>query len=647
MVQQIININSLLRSGKEAAVTQLRQYSPADSRKFLNASLGHIAHAIGSTKSEDIATIDILTQLVIAHPDLFELKDSCIILVECSFFYEQLGNFKEGVRIGLIAFGLAIKHGDINLQRRANNVLGALSMRICDFQGACHYFEKALRLSRRLDNPLYECSVLGNVAGLFHAMGLTRDATRVYLRCLSYTGNTAQSRVMQAYNAVNALKISPLTCDAAAVEYSYKIACKYIKLKQFAENSLLLAYFELGRSRYLIDRNQQDLADQHIKKAMAQHGRSNNPRVAALLKTAKALCLFASGREEGVRQSKHLLKQLLVTTKNLPTHHEDVLRALIQVYSTEKTLYGARVSLKFAQQLRQYVLEEKQTRFAFQLSNGFAICGAAEVEDGASLGGLACGQDGDGTLGEEVELRAVYEGLARARRSLMEERFRTGAYSVAENWALAAELSDDGSGGRHCFRVGKLAKTLAFAIGMRPENCIELELACRLHDIGKIAVDEKTLPGLRTHEGWAFGAVIEHTVAGARLLDCSTDPILMMAAVVAKHHHEWWNGCGYPDGLRGDAIPVEARICAIADTYESFTSPVSGCMGWTHKEAVQQICAMGGVQLDPGLISPFLEVVASHAAKRDRVTEEVNRSMERNQLARAKKKLFETLELMD
>lgn len=652
MVRQIQNLNSLLCDGRERAITQLRQRSPDSLREFVRAALAHVAHAAGNAKTEDVPLLDILSELSISEPDFFGLKNSCTILIDSSFFHEQLGNFREGIRIGVVASELATKHGDVNLQRRVNNALGALSLRICDFQMACRYFEVALRLARKLANPLYECSVLGNIAGLFNAMGLNRDATRVFIRCLSYSGNTAEFRMTQAYNAVNALKISRLISDSTAADYSYKIACKRLKLKQFATNTLLLAYFEYGRALYLMDRGKQDLASRHINRAILQYGGSNNPRIDALLGTAKALCLFASGRLAKVRQAKRVLRQLLCTTKEFPTHHEDVLRGLIQVYGAESTLHGMRVSLKYAQQLRQYVLEEKQTRFSFQIGNGRDNSPSRykrrsqDDSNRITLASLSYSRINDGPLSVGAEINAIYEGLVKVRESVTEDRFRTGAYSVAENWALAAEFSDDSSG-RHCFRVGKLAGAIAFAIGTKPESCVEVELACRLHDIGKIAIDNHVFPRLRANETEGFRSVKEHTVAGARLLNCSTDKILRIAAIVAKYHHEWWNGCGYPDGLKGDAIPLEARICAFADTYDSLISPVSGHLAWTHKQAVQQICAMGGVQLDPGLISPFLEAVGVDAAASDRVSEEVDRSMERNQLARAKKKLFEALELVD
>ncbi|MGI9025361.1 MAG: HD-GYP domain-containing protein, partial [Burkholderiaceae bacterium] len=142
-------------------------------------------------------------------------------------------------------------------------------------------------------------------------------------------------------------------------------------------------------------------------------------------------------------------------------------------------------------------------------------------------------------------------------------------------------------------------------------------------------------------------SIIDHALAGARLLSSSVEPIFKIASAVAMHHHEWWNGCGYPQGLKGELIPLEARICAIADTYDTLTHPEPGIAAWTHKEAVQQICAMAGVQLDPNLISPFLQALEGAGALKERVAIEVDQSMERNQLARAKRKLFETLELVD
>ena len=658
MIPPLEEIKSLLCEGREHAFAQLRSYSVQDVQAILEESIALFSQTANNSRVEDEPLLDILAQLAFESASIFGLDKSATILTDYSFYHEQLGNFRKGIKFGMIALELAETHGDINLQRRAHSVLGAHFVGICDFQMACHHLEVALRFARKLDNPLFECAVLSNISILFSGMGLHRDSTRVALKALSYPDNTLPLQSLQALNAVNILKMSRLINDSRTRDYSYRMASVRIKRKHLEANKLLIAYFEFSRALYLIDCGKRDIASRHIDRALVQHGLTNNPRVDALLLTAKALCAFVSADPLQTRKAKQALKRLLHTTIEFPTHHEDVLRALVQVYGAEKTLRGRKVSLSYAQQLRQYVLEEKKVDFSLQIdedSNGGNISNSLHLKlDHLALRKRSVEAERPSPpldrknakpLDVEREFSAIYDDLAKLRESVTEERFRTGAYAIAENWALAAEFSTDSSG-RHCFRVGKLARAIALNLFMKAEECVEVELACRLHDIGKIAINEITFQRPELYPSEDYKSVKEHTIAGARLLSCSRDPILIIAADVAKYHHEWWNGCGYPEGLRGEVIPLGARICAIADTYDTLTNPQDDRVTWTHTEAVQQICAMAGVQLDPNLILPFLEAMKGDAAATERVAEEVDRSMERNQLAQAKKKLFEALELV-
>ena len=367
-----------------------------------------------------------------------------------------------------------------------------------------------------------------------------------------------------------------------------------------------------------------------------------------MLQTAKALCASLSMNPSEIRKAKRTLKHLLQTMVQFPTHHEEVLRALIQIYSAEGTVQGKRIGLRYASQLKQYVLAEKQASFSIQLGADSLERGGKDLEllPGLFFVGPPPSCHERMAHDSELQLGAICDSLADVRKSVNEERFISGAYAVAENWALAAEFSTEGSG-RHCFRVGKLASAIAFTLGMDMRSCVELDLACRLHDIGNIVVYKTCLRRPRQSEFNCFKSQREHTAAGAHLLGCSSDPVLMLASGIARYHHEWWNGCGYPEGLRGEEIPLAARICAFADAYDTLTNADGDHLAWTHGEAVQQICAMAGVQLDPNLIAPFLESVDGDVSAKEHVAREVDCSMERNQLLRAKKKLFEALELID
>ena len=138
--------------------------------------------------------------------------------------------------------------------------------------------------------------------------------------------------------------------------------------------------------------------------------------------------------------------------------------------------------------------------------------------------------------------------------------------------ALVAEYRDDLSRGEHVRRVGQTAALLAGVLEL-PEAQVELiRLAAPLHDLGKIAIPETILlkPGRLTPD--EFEVMKTHTSRGAAMLSGSRHPLLQMAERIARSHHERWDGGGFPQRLRGEAIPLEARIVAVADAFDAMNS---------------------------------------------------------------------------
>ena len=213
-------------------------------------------------------------------------------------------------------------------------------------------------------------------------------------------------------------------------------------------------------------------------------------------------------------------------------------------------------------------------------------------------------------LRKHDELTAIHGDMASLRVETLKAAMRTAAYDVAENWALTAEFFDDQTG-EHCFRVGRLAGLLAAEIGIDPENCVRIEHAARLHDIGKIAVNEMILLKPGPLDAAEVTAMRAHTEIGAQLLESSSDETLQMAAMIAKYHHAWWNGAGYP-GVSGENIPLAARICAFADVYDALTNERPYKRAWPHKLAVEQMMCESGAHFDPRLMRPFLAVLERH-----------------------------------
>jgi HD-GYP domain-containing protein (c-di-GMP phosphodiesterase class II) len=180
---------------------------------------------------------------------------------------------------------------------------------------------------------------------------------------------------------------------------------------------------------------------------------------------------------------------------------------------------------------------------------------------------------------------------------------------MLERLAVTAELRDDITG-KHCFRVGRLSLLIAEEADMPAVFRANLEAAARLHDIGKIAIPDAILlkPGRLTP---AEREVMQaHATIGADLLKQAMNATMKAAECVARHHHERWDGTGYPAGLVGEAIPLEARVVAIADVFDALTHARPYKSAWTRQEATRYIVEQSGRHFDPALVESFLRVLA-------------------------------------
>jgi putative two-component system response regulator len=179
---------------------------------------------------------------------------------------------------------------------------------------------------------------------------------------------------------------------------------------------------------------------------------------------------------------------------------------------------------------------------------------------------------------------------------------------LLEQMAFTAEMRDDPSG-EHVYRVAKLARLLAEAHGQEPAWCEDLELAARLHDIGKVAIPDTVMKKTTPLTDGERAIVQTHTSTGADLLAKSKMSYAELAEDVARHHHERWDGGGYPEGISGTAIPLGARIVALADVYDALTHEKTYRAAWSSDQALAEIEKNTETQFDPALAGLFVPLV--------------------------------------
>jgi putative two-component system response regulator len=203
---------------------------------------------------------------------------------------------------------------------------------------------------------------------------------------------------------------------------------------------------------------------------------------------------------------------------------------------------------------------------------------------------------------------AVRDALERASRSRDELRERLLAPTLASALANAIEARDSYLHG-HCERLAALAVRVGEELGLRAEEIETLRLGAILHDVGKIGIPDRVLlkPGPLDDEEWVIAK--QHPLIGDKLLE----PLDLLAAArpIVRHHHERVDGGGYPDGLAGDAIPLGARIVAVADSVEVMSSRQLYRRPRSTDEIVDELRRQRGAQWDAAVVDVVLELIAS------------------------------------
>jgi putative two-component system response regulator len=200
-----------------------------------------------------------------------------------------------------------------------------------------------------------------------------------------------------------------------------------------------------------------------------------------------------------------------------------------------------------------------------------------------------------------VALREALGETTEARRQIHRAHLDT-----IRRLTVAAELKDHDTG-LHSERIGLYARVMAEALGMSPGEAETVRHAAPLHDVGKLGIPDQILlkPGKLDEREWAI--MRSHTTLGADLLADSESDIIRMGQGIARSHHERWDGGGYPEGLRGLEIPLEARICAVADFFDALTMDRPYRQAVATDVVLDMIREESGAHFDPSAVEAFFD----------------------------------------
>jgi putative nucleotidyltransferase with HDIG domain len=190
-----------------------------------------------------------------------------------------------------------------------------------------------------------------------------------------------------------------------------------------------------------------------------------------------------------------------------------------------------------------------------------------------------------------------------------QQELRDSYDNTLEGWSRALEIRDKETQG-HSIRVTALTMQMGNLLGMSEIEQENLYRGALLHDIGKMAIPDSILTKNSSLNEDERKLIQTHPKIAEEML--SKIAFLTPALVIPSYHHEWWNGTGYPYGLKGEKIPLAARIFAIVDVWDALLSDRPYRKAWPKEKAIQYLKDQSGIQFDPKIVELFLKVVSTN-----------------------------------
>ena len=216
----------------------------------------------------------------------------------------------------------------------------------------------------------------------------------------------------------------------------------------------------------------------------------------------------------------------------------------------------------------------------------------------------------------------IVRARVRTHLSLVRaDELRKTRLQIIQCLGRAAEYRDNETG-LHVIRMSHYSRILALAAGFSPDEAEDIFHAAPMHDVGKIGTPDAVLLKPGRLEPDERVVMEQHVRMGAEILGEHDSSLLQLARSIALYHHEKYDGSGYPHNLAGEAIPVEARIIAIADVFDALTSVRPYKHEWPVEEAVALLRRESGKHFDPQLVELFIEQLPAVLAIKQQYAEQ-------------------------
>ncbi|MBK8323211.1 MAG: HD domain-containing protein [Betaproteobacteria bacterium] len=584
-------------------------------------ALIRVAEAVKTgLQSGSYAQVDFVRQAVDAVVRLkgCELSDVRIdLLLNASHYFYLSGQGFAAIEPATAAVQLAEKAGQKALKRRALTLLGITQADTGNISSAVECYASALEIARELDDTHSECVVWVNLGVALMYAAQYRDAISCFEHAIQMTesnGNLSSIRPSAFSNiALCALHLEDFGRGLRAAETSVRESPAPTTAAEKNSRVLRENYY----TRLLLEVNSLDKARERCEIARALAKESQSPRAEIAAAIAEGLYEVHAGKiDVGISRLTATLERARLVRAML----RDTLGALVRAFEIigqpERALIYLREMMEATRQTQQ---ENALNHLKLHLER--------------------LGQSIEEKVSEEVRLARQEAAL---KGKIAEQELFRSRIEMLERLAVTAELRDD-STGEHSYRVGMLSGLIAQEYGCDEEVCFMVELAARLHDIGKIGVPDAILLKPDKLNDAERQIMRTHTTVGAELLSKSNIPHMQMAEEIARHHHEWWDGSGYPGGLSGTAIPLSSRITAIADVFDALTHKRPYKEPWPVEEAVREIASLKGKQFDPQITDVFLVLIAKLRQKYPDLDGYLGRAAHSSPFLQARSKIWDAL----
>jgi putative two-component system response regulator len=503
------------------------------------------------------------------------------MLADIAHFFYLIGKPVVAVEPARAALDIAIAAGSKPLERRALNSVAIQSADMGNIPAAVEYHARAIELAQELGDQASEGPSWSNLGVAFLYGAQYRDAMAAFEHAIALAGKDPAKRRQRtaayANIALCCLHLKDPTSGIRAAEASLAETDEPTSSPEFFARVLREAHC----CRLLLQAGELERAEKHRAAANHYAALSQLPRAEIVASIVQGLYEVHTGMiDPGLTR----LAGALERARTLRPMLHDALAALMEGHEIAGDPAKALVYLREMMDVVRQTQQENMTRHV-QLH----------------LRDLGQGSD-------DVLLHALNLDEASLRGSLAAQELFRSRVEVLERLAVNGELRDDPSG-EHPYRVGRLASLLAAESGSDADTCFMIELAARLHDIGKLGIPDAivTKPGKLTEA--ERDIMRRHAQIGAEFLARVGIPHLRIAEDIARYHHEWWDGSGYPGGISGAAIPLAAQVTAVADVFDSITHRRTYSAARSVDEALAEIDSLGGRQFDPRLVTLFLALI--------------------------------------